>query len=139
VPVDGEITEGRSAIDESMVTGESMPVTKGVGEKVVGGTINQSGGFVMRTGKVGRDTVLARIVQMVAQAQRSRAPIQRLADQVSSWFVWSASSWNSPVGWVAGRAILTGKRLTPGSGSPIRQPADRSRNEYCATCTERLC
>jgi len=87
VPVDGEITEGRSAIDESMVTGESMPVTKGVGEKVVGGTMNQSGGFVMRTGKVGRDTVLARIVQMVAQAQRSRAPIQRLADQVSGWFV----------------------------------------------------
>ena len=79
--------EGRSAIDESMVTGESMPVTKSVGEKVIGGTMNQSGGFVMRADKVGRDTVLARIVQMVAQAQRSRAPIQRLADQVSGWFV----------------------------------------------------
>ncbi len=87
VPVDGEIVEGRSAIDESMVTGESMPVTKSVGEKVIGGTMNQSGGFVMRADKVGRDTVLARIVQMVAQAQRSRAPIQRLADQVSGWFV----------------------------------------------------
>ena len=87
VPVDGEIVEGRSAIDESMVTGESMPVTKSVGEKVIGGTMNQSGGFVMRAEKVGRDTVLARIVQMVAQAQRSRAPIQRLADQVSGWFV----------------------------------------------------
>jgi len=86
-PVDGEIVEGRSAIDESMVTGESMPVTKSVGEKVIGGTMNQSGGFVMRAEKVGRDTVLARIVQMVAQAQRSRAPIQRLADQVSGWFV----------------------------------------------------
>ncbi len=87
VPVDGAILDGRSAIDESMVTGESMPVTKRVGEKVIGGTMNQSGGFVMRADKVGRDTVLAQIVQMVAQAQRSRAPIQRLADQVSGWFV----------------------------------------------------
>ena len=87
VPVDGEILEGRSAIDESLVTGESMPVAKTIGEKVIGGTMNQSGGFVMRTSKVGRDTVLAQIVQMVAQAQRSRAPIQRLADQVSAWFV----------------------------------------------------
>ena len=87
VPADGEILEGRSAIDESMVTGESMPVTKSVGETVVGGTMNQSGGFVMRADKVGRDTVLAQIVRMVAQAQRSRAPIQRLADQVSGWFV----------------------------------------------------
>jgi heavy metal translocating P-type ATPase len=87
VPVDGEILEGRSAIDESLVTGESMPVTKSIGEKVIGGTMNQSGGFIMRASKVGRDTVLAQIVQMVAQAQRSRAPIQRLADQVSAWFV----------------------------------------------------
>ena len=87
VPVDGDILEGRSAIDESMVTGESMPVTKSLGDKVIGGTMNQSGGFVMRAGKVGRDTVLAQIVQMVAKAQRSRAPIQRLADQVSAWFV----------------------------------------------------
>ena len=87
IPVDGEIVEGRSAIDESMVTGESMPVTKTVGAPVIGGTMNQTGTFLMRAEKVGRDTVLARIVQMVAQAQRSRAPIQRLADQVSSWFV----------------------------------------------------
>jgi Cu+-exporting ATPase len=87
VPVDGAILEGRSAIDESMVTGESMPITKSTGETVVGGTMNQSGAFVMRADKVGRDTVLAQIVQMVAQAQRSRAPIQRLADQVSGWFV----------------------------------------------------
>jgi len=87
VPVDGEILEGRSALDESMVTGESMPVTKAAGDSVIGGTMNQSGGFVMRADKVGRDTVLARIVQMVAEAQRSRAPIQRLADQVSAWFV----------------------------------------------------
>jgi heavy metal translocating P-type ATPase len=87
VPVDGTIVEGRSAIDESMVTGESMPVTKAIGEKVIGGTMNQSGSFVMRADKVGRETVLAQIVQMVAQAQRSRAPIQRLADQVSAWFV----------------------------------------------------
>ena len=87
VALDGAILEGRSAIDESLVTGESMPVTKSVGDKVIGGTMNQSGGFIMRADKVGRDTVLAQIVQMVAQAQRSRAPIQRLADQVSAWFV----------------------------------------------------
>ena len=87
VPVDGVILEGRSAIDESMVTGESMPVSKSVGEKVIGATMNQSGGFVMRADKVGRETMLAQIVQMVSQAQRSRAPIQRLADQVSGWFV----------------------------------------------------
>ena len=87
VPVDGEILEGRSAIDESLVTGESMPVTKSAGDAVIGGTTNQSGAFVMRADKVGRDTVLARIVQMVADAQRSRAPIQRLVDRVSAWFV----------------------------------------------------
>jgi len=87
VPVDGELMEGRSSVDESMVTGESMPVTKAVGAKAIGGTMNGSGSFVMRADKVGRDTMLAQIVQMVAQAQRSRAPIQRLADQVSGWFV----------------------------------------------------
>ncbi len=86
-PVDGELVEGRGVVDESMVTGESMPVAKTVGDKLIGGTMNQSGGFVMRADKVGRDTMLAQIVQMVAQAQRSRAPIQRLADQVSGWFV----------------------------------------------------
>ena len=87
VPVDGEILEGHGAIDESMVTGESLPVGKSVGDKVIGGTMNQTGSFIMRAGKIGRDTVLAQIVQMVAAAQRSRAPIQRLADQVSGWFV----------------------------------------------------
>ena len=87
IPVDGEVIEGRSAVDESMVTGESMPVTKEPGDKVIAGSINQSGSFVMRATKVGRDTLLAQIVQMVAAAQRSRAPIQRLADQVSGWFV----------------------------------------------------
>src|SRR6266481_453373 len=87
IPVDGELIEGRSAVDESMVTGESMPVTKGVGGKVIGGTLNTTGSFIMRAEKVGRDTMLSRIVQMVAAAQRSRAPIQRLADQVSGWFV----------------------------------------------------
>ncbi|MDQ2954332.1 MAG: HAD-IC family P-type ATPase, partial [Pseudomonadota bacterium] len=87
VPVDGEVIEGRSAIDESLVTGESMPVEKEAGAKVVAGTLNQSGTFVMRAEKIGRDTLLAQIVQMVAQAQRSRAPIQRLADRVSGWFV----------------------------------------------------
>ena len=87
VPVDGELIEGRSSIDESMVTGESMPVTKEVGAALIGGTLNTTGGFIMRAGKVGSDTMLARIVSMVAEAQRSRAPIQRLADQVSGWFV----------------------------------------------------
>jgi P-type Cu+ transporter len=87
VPVDGTILEGRSAIDESLVTGESMPVTKEQGARVIAGTLNQSGGFVMRADKVGRDTLLSQIVKMVADAQRSRAPIQRLADQVASWFV----------------------------------------------------
>ncbi|MDZ4790071.1 MAG: heavy metal translocating P-type ATPase [Hyphomicrobiales bacterium] len=87
VPVDGVVLEGRSAIDESLVTGESMPTTKEMGAKVIGGTLNQSGGIVIRAEKVGRDTMLARIVQMVAEAQRSRAPIQRLADQVAGWFV----------------------------------------------------
>jgi P-type Cu+ transporter len=87
VPVDGEVVEGRSALDESMVTGESMPVTKAAGAKVIGGTLNTTGSLVMRAEKVGRDTMLAQIVQMVAAAQRSRAPIQRLADRVSGWFV----------------------------------------------------
>jgi Cu+-exporting ATPase len=87
VPVDGELIEGHSTLDESVVTGESMPVSKMVGAKVIGGTINRSGGFVMRAEAVGRDTMLARIVQMVASAQRSRAPVQRLADQVAEWFV----------------------------------------------------
>lgn len=87
VPVDGTLLEGRSSVDESMITGESMPVTKDVGSKLIGGTMNQTGAFVMEAGKVGRDTMLSRIVQMVADAQRSRAPIQRLADEVSGWFV----------------------------------------------------
>ena len=87
VAVDGVVTQGRSSVDESMVTGESMPVTKEVGAKVIGGTINRSGTLVIAAEKVGRDSMLARIVHMVAEAQRSRAPIQRLADRVSSWFV----------------------------------------------------
>jgi Cu+-exporting ATPase len=87
VPVDGVVLEGRSSLDESMVTGESMPVTKEKDARVIGGTINASGSFVMRADKIGRDTLLSQIVQMVASAQRSRAPIQRLADQVAGWFV----------------------------------------------------
>jgi Cu+-exporting ATPase len=87
VPVDGELVEGAAAIDESLVTGESLPVDKAPGDKVVAGALNRTGAFVMRAEKVGADTLLSRIVQMVAQAQRSRAPIQRLADRVSGWFV----------------------------------------------------
>src|ERR1700716_3935447 len=83
VPVDGVILEGRSSLDESLITGESMPVTKEPGAKVIAGTLNQSGSFIMRAEKLGRDTLLSQIVQMVAQAQRSRAPIQRLADRVA--------------------------------------------------------
>jgi len=87
VPVDAIVREGRSAIDESMVTGESMPVTKETGDTVIGGTLNQSGSLVIEAERVGRDTMLARIVALVAEAQRSRAPIQRLADAVAGWFV----------------------------------------------------
>lgn len=87
VPVDGVLTDGRGNVDESMVTGEPMPVAKQVGSAVTAGTMNQTGGFVMRAEKVGADTLLSQIVHMVAAAQRSRAPIQRLADQVAGWFV----------------------------------------------------
>ena len=87
IPVDGELIEGRAAVDESLVTGESMPVTKDVGAKLVAGSLNTTGSFVMRAEKVGADTLLSQIVHLVAQAQRSRAPIQRLADRVSAWFV----------------------------------------------------
>jgi Cu+-exporting ATPase len=87
VPVDGELTEGKGTVDESMVTGEPMPVAKAPGAKVTAGTLNQTGGFVMRAQKVGADTLLSQIVHMVAAAQRSRAPIQRMADQVAGWFV----------------------------------------------------
>jgi Cu+-exporting ATPase len=87
VPVDGVVIEGASAVDESMVTGESIPVEKTSGSRVTGGTVNGTGTLVMRAERVGSETLLARIVQMVAEAQRTRAPIQRLADQVSAWFV----------------------------------------------------
>ena len=87
IAVDGVVLEGRSAVDESMVTGESMPVTKEENAKVIGGTLNRSGTLVIRAEKIGTDSMLSRIVQMVAEAQRSRAPIQRMADRVASWFV----------------------------------------------------
>lgn len=87
VPVDGEVLEGRSSVDESMLTGEAIPVEKGPGDKVTGGTVNATGGFVFRAERVGADTMLSQIVRMVSEAQGTRAPIQRLADRVSGWFV----------------------------------------------------
>ena len=87
IPVDGTLTEGNSSVDEAMITGEPLPVEKRAGDAVIGGTVNQTGSFLMVAEKIGQDTVLARIVSMVAEAQRSRAPIQKLADQVAGWFV----------------------------------------------------
>jgi len=87
VPVDGVVESGASSVDESMLTGESMPVEKAVGARVVGGSVNGTGAFVMRAEKIGKDTLLAQIVTLVSAAQRSQAPIQRIADQVASWFV----------------------------------------------------
>jgi len=87
IPVDGEVLEGTTSIDESMITGESIPVEKGPGSLVIGATVNSTGSFIMRADHVGSETLLAQIVKMVSQAQRSRAPIQRLADRVSAWFV----------------------------------------------------
>ena len=87
VPVDGVVTEGSSAVDESMLTGEPMPITKRIGDKLIGATMNTSGALIMRSEKVGSQTVLASIVQMVSQAQRSRAPMQRMADQIAGYFV----------------------------------------------------
>ena len=87
VPVDGDVLEGNSAVDKSMVTGESIQAAKKTGDKLIGGTVNGTGSLVMRAEKVGEDTVLARIVTMVAEAQRSRAPVQRMADTVSGYFV----------------------------------------------------
>jgi Cu+-exporting ATPase len=87
VPVDGVVVEGHSSVDESMITGESVPVEKNAGDRVIGATVNGSGAFIMRAERVGSETMLAQIVHMVGQAQRSRAPIQRLADRVAGWFV----------------------------------------------------
>src|SRR5206468_12952812 len=87
VPVDGIVLEGRSSVNESMITGESIPAEKEPNSRVIGATINSTGSFVMRAERVGSETLLARIVQLVGQAQRSRAPIQRLADRVAAWFV----------------------------------------------------
>src|SRR5258707_2307484 len=104
IPVDGVVTEGRSAVDEAMVTGESMPVSKAEGDRVIGGTVNQSGGLAFRAEKVGRDTMLARIVDMVAPPPRSRAPIQRLPDQGARWVVPAVVSGGAPG--ISARAVF---------------------------------
>ena len=87
MPVDGVVLDGASTVDESMITGESMPVEKGSGARVIGATVNGTGALVMRAERVGSETMLAQIVQIVSQSQRTRAPIQRLADRVAGWFV----------------------------------------------------
>src|SRR4029078_1451918 len=87
VPVDGVVTKGRTTVDESMVTGEPIPVEKEPGSRVTGGTVNGTGSIVMQAERVGRDTLLAQIVQMVAEAQRTRGPVQRRADRIAAWFV----------------------------------------------------
>ena len=87
IPVDGAVLEGTSGVDESMITGESIPVGKEPGSPLIGATVNGTGSLVMRAERVGSETLLAQIVRMVSQAQRSRAPIQRLADRVAGWFV----------------------------------------------------
>ena len=87
IPVDGALLEGTSSVDESMITGEPMPVAKSQGDSVIGGTVNGTGAFLMRAERVGSETLLAQIVRMVGEAQRSRAPIQRLADAVAGYFV----------------------------------------------------
>ena len=105
IPVDGDVIEGRSAVDESMVTGEPMPVAKHAGDTVIGATINQTGAFRFRATRVGRDTMLAQIIRMVEAAQASKAPIQRLADLVSSWFVPAVmivATWTFVVWFIAG-------------------------------------
>ena len=87
LPVDGEVIEGFSSVDESMLTGESVPVDKAEGSEVIGGTINSTGSFIYRVSRVGRDTVLSHIVRLVEEAQASKAPVQRLADTISAYFV----------------------------------------------------
>src|SRR4029450_13157397 len=87
IPVDGVVVEGKSSVDESMVTGESIPVEKQPGDRVIGATVNGTGSLIMKTERVGSETLLSQIVQMVAEAQRSRAPSQKLADRVSAYFV----------------------------------------------------
>ena len=87
MPLDGIIVEGKSSIDESMISGEPIPVEKNVGDRVIGATVNQTGTFLMKTEKIGAETLLSQIVHMVAEAQRSRAPIQKLADRVAGYFV----------------------------------------------------
>ena len=146
IPVDGVVFEGRSAVDESMVTGESMPVEKAPGAKVIGGTINGTGSLVMRAEKVGADTMLARIVHMVAEAQRSRAPIQRLADVVSAWFVPGGDHRGGgrvrrldDLGTAAGLRLRAGRRrLGPDHRLPLRAWAWRRRcRSWWASARER--
>jgi Cu+-exporting ATPase len=121
VPVDGEVLHGRSSVDESMLTGEPMPVEKSVGDQVIGATINGVGTMVIRADKVGAGTVLSQIVQLVAQAQRSRAPMQRLADRVSRWFVFAVMVVACPC--ALGLATPMSVMVATGRPPPRRWPA----------------
>jgi Cu+-exporting ATPase len=123
VPVDGVVVEGRSSVDESMLTGEPIPVEKTAGGRVIGATINGTGSLVMRAEKIGSQTVLAQIVQMVAQAQRSRAPTQRLADGVARWFVLAVlalAALTAVVWWFAGPSRAARMRCSTRCGADHR-------------------
>ena len=132
VPVDGVIVEGQSNIDESMITGEPMPVSKGAGDKVVGATVNQTGSFLMRAERIGSETLLAQIVQMVAEAQRSRAPIQKLADTVSGYFVPAVIS-------IAVITFIVWSIIGPRAGHGLRTRECRFGSDYCMSVRARAC
>ena len=150
VPVDGVVIDGRSAVDESMVTGEPMPVEKDAGDRVIGGTLNGTGSLTVRAERVGSDTLLARIVRMVSEAQRTRAPIQQLADRIAAWFVPAviAVAVVAFVAWTIwgpaprARARAGQRRRRPDHRLPVRAgtgDADGGHGRAWAAAPERAC